>query len=142
MTAAFDVDVFHTLVKELESSSTAVAFLTSFASMLDDRIHRIERALTSQNREELRTALFSLRASAAMAGATQMQTSATTALADQPHRNHTEQPPPTKAPGTSRPLPPSNRESAHHRPHARRSATRQQAGMRATGLFQLMGLHA
>ncbi len=79
---ALDPAAFEELATDLASHSIASDFMTSFELLLAGRIQRIERAFKDQDREELITALMSLQASAAMAGAAQLQISATRALAD------------------------------------------------------------
>jgi hypothetical protein len=84
MNPDLDGRIFGELAEDVGSVAIASDFMTSFASLLPGRIRRIEKALTDQDREEALTALLSLHASATMAGATQLQASATRALADEP----------------------------------------------------------
>lgn len=81
---ALDPAAFEELATDLASCVLALDYLTSFESLLAGRIQRIEQALMDQNREKAITALMSLQASAAMAGARQLQASATRVLADGP----------------------------------------------------------
>jgi hypothetical protein len=81
---ALDPVVFEELATDLASRALALDYLTSFESLLSGRIQRIERALEDQDGEEIITALMSLQASAAMAGAKQLEASATRVLADEP----------------------------------------------------------
>ncbi|MHA7179847.1 hypothetical protein ACX80J_06970 [Arthrobacter sp. MDB2-24] len=83
MLPPLDATVFESLADDL-GSRIASDFLDSFESLLTDRIRRIEGALKAHDDEELTTALLSLQASAAMAGAAQLQSSATRALAYNP----------------------------------------------------------
>lgn len=78
-----DATAFELLADDL-GSRIATDFLTSFEALLTDRIRRIERALEAHDGEELITAMLSLQASAAMAGAAQLQASTTRALAHMP----------------------------------------------------------
>lgn len=81
---ALDPAAFEELSTDLASHVLALEYMISFESLLAGRIHRIERALKNQDREEAITALLSLQASATMAGARQLQGSATRALVDEP----------------------------------------------------------
>ncbi|RJT77350.1 hypothetical protein D6T63_15555 [Arthrobacter cheniae] len=83
MIPVLDTCAFEILADDL-GSFVASEFLTSFDALLADRIRRIERALETQDEEEVITALLSLQASAAMAGAAQLQASAARALAQRP----------------------------------------------------------
>lgn len=83
MIPALDPTAFEDLVEDLGSYTVASEFMTSFDSLLTGRIQRIERALENHDKEEIVTALLSLQASAAMAGAAQLQASVTRALVDQ-----------------------------------------------------------
>ncbi|MHA7279925.1 hypothetical protein ACX80H_09255 [Arthrobacter sp. MDT2-2] len=78
-----DATAFESLADDL-GFRVATDFLASFDALLTDRIRRIERALEAHDEEELITAVLSLQASAAMAGAAQLQASATRALAHVP----------------------------------------------------------
>jgi hypothetical protein len=80
VTLAFNPAAFEQLAQDLGSYAIASEFVMSFESLLAERIQRIERALKNQDREEAITALLSLQASAAMAGAHQLHASATNAL--------------------------------------------------------------
>jgi hypothetical protein len=82
MTVAFEVSVFEQLIEDLGSRPAATTFLDSFTNMLDERITLIERALRAGERDHIVTALHSLRASAAMVGATQLNASTTAAIED------------------------------------------------------------
>ncbi len=84
MTRAFDTDAFEQLAGDLGSYTVATDFVRSFTALLPARIERIDRALRSQDREEIITALLSLQASAAMAGAPQLYAASTQALAVDP----------------------------------------------------------
>jgi HPt (histidine-containing phosphotransfer) domain-containing protein len=84
MTPAFDSAAFTQLAEDLGSYSDATEFVRSFTALLPARIERIEQALMTQDREETITALLSLQASAAMAGATQLYAATTHALAANP----------------------------------------------------------
>ncbi|MFJ6001008.1 hypothetical protein [Arthrobacter sp. NPDC092385] len=84
MIPALDTAAFEQLAEDLGSYTVASDFLATFASLLTDRIQRIERSLIVQDEAELVTALLSLQASAAMSGAAQLQASATRTLAQQP----------------------------------------------------------
>lgn len=77
---AFDEEVFERFVSDLGSEAVVLQYLVSFEAMLDGRINRINEALRVQDREETETALLSLQASAAMAGATQLEAVARRAL--------------------------------------------------------------
>lgn len=77
-----DPAAFEQLVDDLGSYAIAMDFVTTFESLLGTRITRIGQALEDLDEEELVTALLSLQASAAMAGAVQLHASATHALAD------------------------------------------------------------
>jgi hypothetical protein len=81
MIPALDAAAYEDLAEDLASHAVALEFMTSFESLLAGRIQRIERALRNQDREEVVTALLSLQASAAIAGATELHASATRALA-------------------------------------------------------------
>ncbi|MFC3300511.1 hypothetical protein FJV46_08460 [Arthrobacter agilis] len=81
MKPPFDHGTYDKLVDALGSQDLAAAFLDSFTSMLESRIRRIEQALITQDREEAITALLSLRSSASMVGAAQLEESTTKALA-------------------------------------------------------------
>lgn len=81
MIPALDATAFEQLAEDLESHAIASEFLVTFDALLADRIQRIEHALEAQDEEEITTALLSLQASAAMAGAAQLEASATRALA-------------------------------------------------------------
>lgn len=81
-TAPFDSDAFVRLADDMGSRDLAAHFLVTFTEMLGPRIARIEQALKEQDKEELTTALLSLRSSAVMVGATQILASTTQALAD------------------------------------------------------------
>ncbi|MDN4609569.1 hypothetical protein [Arthrobacter burdickii] len=83
MIPVLDAAAFESLADDL-GSRIASDFLTSFDALLTERVQRIEHALKMHDEEELITAILSLHASAAMAGATQLQVSATRALAHQP----------------------------------------------------------
>lgn len=78
----FDSEAFTRLADDLNSHDLAVEFLTSFTALLDTRIRRIEQTLRNRNKEDLITALLSLRSSAAMVGACQLHASTTQALAE------------------------------------------------------------
>lgn len=78
---AFDPAVFEELIDQLDSRATATDFLDSFAAMLTDRIRVIEDALRAHHHEDAVRALHSLRASAVMVGARQLEASTTRALA-------------------------------------------------------------
>jgi hypothetical protein len=82
MILPFDGEAFAQLAEDLKSRDLAVEFLETFTSMLDSRIRRIEQTLRDRDREELITALLSLRSSAAMVGAPQLLASTTQALTD------------------------------------------------------------
>lgn len=82
MILPFDSGAFARLAEDLNSHELAVDFLTTFTSMLDPRIRRIEQTLRDRDREELITALLSLRSSAAMVGAAQLHASTMQALAE------------------------------------------------------------
>ena len=82
MIVPFDDEAFARLADDLDSPDLAVDFLTSFTALLDTRIRRIEQSLRDRNREELITALLSLRSSSAMVGACQLHASTTQALAE------------------------------------------------------------
>ena len=84
MDPALDPQPFDDLTEDVDSVVIALDFMMDFGSLLPGRIRRIEQALRDQDREETVTALLSLHASAAMAGATQLQASATRALANEP----------------------------------------------------------
>lgn len=77
---AFDPAVFEELIDQLDSRATATDFLDSFAAMLTDRIRVIEDALRAHHHEDAVRALHSLRASAVMVGARQLEASTTRAL--------------------------------------------------------------
>ena len=87
MIPALDTAAFEQLAEDLGSYAVASDFLATFASLLTDRIQRIERSLVVEDEAELVTALLSLQASAAMSGAAQLQASATRTLAQQPIRS-------------------------------------------------------
>lgn len=80
MIPAFDPAVFEELIDQLDSRATATDFLDSFAAMLTDRIRVIEDALRAHHHEDAVRALHSLRASAVMVGARQLEASTTRAL--------------------------------------------------------------
>lgn len=80
MIPVFDPAVFEELIDQLDSRATATDFLDSFAAMLTDRILVIEHALRAHNHEDTVRALHSLRASAVMVGARQLEASTTRAL--------------------------------------------------------------
>ncbi|MUK01048.1 hypothetical protein GM708_03330 [Vibrio cholerae] len=80
---AFDAAAFEDFAQDL-GSSAALDFIETFETLLVTRIERIERALGGEDTEETITALLSLQASAAMAGAAQLHASATRALAELP----------------------------------------------------------
>ncbi|BBE24240.1 hypothetical protein MN0502_31230 [Arthrobacter sp. MN05-02] len=80
MLPALDEAVFATLAQELRSYPEALQFLADFDSMLPGRISRIGAALECGEGEEMTTALLSLHASAAMAGACELQHSTADAL--------------------------------------------------------------
>lgn len=61
-----------------------MSFLATFTSLLSPRIARIDDAFKQKDREELITALLSLHASSAMAGAQRLQATTTHALAADP----------------------------------------------------------
>ncbi|RJT75115.1 hypothetical protein D6T63_18180 [Arthrobacter cheniae] len=86
MIPALDAFAFEILAEDL-GTDDASDFLTSFEALLTGRIQRIERALQAQDEEAITEALLSLQASAAMAGAAQLQASATHALMQQPMRS-------------------------------------------------------
>jgi hypothetical protein len=81
---AFDEEVFDRLLADLGSEAIAMEFLLTFDALLDTRIERVDRALKEQDREEIETALMSLQASAGMGGATELEATATRALAHRP----------------------------------------------------------
>ena len=83
MIPALDANAIAELVEDVDLS-VAVDFLLTFDALLGRRIQRIGQALRDHDEEEITTALLSLQASAAMAGATRLQASATCALAQQP----------------------------------------------------------
>ncbi|WP_191931799.1 Hpt domain-containing protein [Arthrobacter bussei] len=72
--------MFEELIDQLDSRATATDFLDSFAAMLTDRIRVIEDALRAHHHEDAVRALHSLRASAVMVGARQLEASTTRAL--------------------------------------------------------------
>lgn len=84
MIPALDPAAFEILAEDLDSRAVASDFLTTFDALLTNRIRRIEQALRAEDEEEITTALLSLQAGAAMAGAAQLQASATQALVLQP----------------------------------------------------------
>jgi HPt (histidine-containing phosphotransfer) domain-containing protein len=61
-----------------------MSFLVTFTSLLGPRIDRIDAAFEQKDREELITALLSLHASSAMAGAQRLQATTAHALAAEP----------------------------------------------------------
>ena len=83
MTPVFDPGTFERLVDEVGSRADAIDYLITFTSLLPARTERIRRAIKTGNNEEVTDALLSLQASAAMAGAAQLQASVTQALAQQ-----------------------------------------------------------
>jgi HPt (histidine-containing phosphotransfer) domain-containing protein len=80
--AVFDVQVFDQLISDLDSRVIALDFLSDFTGMLDDRINAIEHALKVGALDETKRALHSLRSSAAMIGARQLDAATTLALED------------------------------------------------------------
>ncbi|AUZ89126.1 hypothetical protein CVO76_16920 [Arthrobacter agilis] len=80
MIAVFDVAVFDRLIDDLDSRVIALNFLRDFTEMLDDRMNAIEQALKAESFDESLRSLHSLRASAAMIGARQLDASTTLAL--------------------------------------------------------------
>lgn len=86
MHPVLDTVVIGHLVDDLGSYPLALNFVTTFDSLLDSRITRIEQALEGRDEDETVTALLSLQASAAMAGAVQLEALATRALTHQPVR--------------------------------------------------------
>lgn len=80
MLPALDEAVFATFAQDLRSYPEALQFLADFDAMLTRRISRIGDALECGKGEETTTALLSLHASAAMAGACALQHSTAKAL--------------------------------------------------------------
>jgi hypothetical protein len=76
-----DLFAFGCLVQELSCRAGALAFVGTFASMLESRIDRIGTALNRRDEEEGRVAMLSLMASAAMVGAARLHAVVNTALA-------------------------------------------------------------
>ncbi len=81
---AFDEEVFHRFADDLGWEIVVLEYLVSFEAMLDERINRIDHALKRHDRKEAETALMSLQASAAMAGATELEATAHRALRFRP----------------------------------------------------------
>ncbi|WP_182977126.1 hypothetical protein [Arthrobacter cheniae] len=81
---ALDPAIFAELVDDLASPTAAFSFITTFESLLDQRISNIQRALEYQDKEAVVTAMLSLQASAAITGAGQLHASITQALKHKP----------------------------------------------------------
>ncbi|RJT75413.1 hypothetical protein D6T63_17850 [Arthrobacter cheniae] len=78
---ALDPAIFAELVDDLASPTAAFSFITSFESLLDQRISAIRQALENQDKEAVITTMLSLQASAAITGAGQLHGCITQALA-------------------------------------------------------------
>ncbi|WP_394252921.1 hypothetical protein [Arthrobacter pityocampae] len=76
---SLDRTAFDVLVEDLDIR-TALDFRSTFNASLPQRIGRIHQAVEARDQEEITTALLSLQACAAMAGAAQLQASAADAL--------------------------------------------------------------
>lgn len=74
-------DAVEVLAEDL-SSDVALDYLRTFDSILGRRVSRIGAALVNGTQEELETALMSLQAGSAMAGASRLYRTATSALRD------------------------------------------------------------
>jgi len=64
-----DGDALHRLGEQLGSSDVLCGFLRHYLALLDQRIARLERALTCSDQDDWLDAVLSLKTSSAMAGA-------------------------------------------------------------------------
>lgn len=64
-----DADALSRLAEQLDDTDALRGFLHRYIAMLDQRIDRLERALSAQDREGWMDAVLSLKTSSALAGA-------------------------------------------------------------------------
>lgn len=85
----FDSSAISRLAFDLESYPRALSFTDAFTLMLNERVAAIHEELTGPPVDDQLTTLLSLRASAVMAGATQLQHTTTQAIAARRTRSYT-----------------------------------------------------
>ncbi|GGH91122.1 Hpt domain-containing protein [Arthrobacter liuii] len=70
-----DPQIIQDLGRELNSPQLALRFLTDFLAMLPPRFTRIQTAVAAQDREDAMDAVLSLKITAAMTGASEIEAS-------------------------------------------------------------------